>query len=195
MRKGSETKRNITQQAMAVASQLGLENLTIGNLAKEVGMSKSGLFAHFASKEALQLHVLEEARERFVNKAILPALKEPKGEPRIRSLVKNWLEWANSDYLPGGCVFLAASVEYDDRTGPIRDFVEENQRDWFEFIAGAARIAVAEGHFRKDLDTRQFAFEVISLFLGYHHTSRLLKDPQADRRLNLAFEGLLERSR
>lgn len=194
MKKGTQTKQTITQEAIAVASQLGLGNLTIGNLAKAVGMSKSGLFAHFSSKEALQLHILQSAREQFIQQAILPSLKTPRGEPRIRALFTHWLKWVHSEAMPGGCVFLAAVPEFDDQPGPIRDFLVYNQKDWFEFIVGAARIAMEEGHFRKDLDVRQFAYEVFSIFLGYTHISRLLRDPQADERLTQAFEALLTRS-
>lgn len=194
MRKGTATKETITQHAMAVASRMGLDNVTIGCLAKSVGMSKSGLFAHFTSKEALQLHVLETAKERFIQKAILPTIKAPRGLPRIRTLFKKWLEWDHDDALPGGCIFLAAIPEYDDRPGPIRDFLFNNQKEWFDFIAQAAKIAVAEGHFRKDLDTQQFAYEVFSIFLGYIQISRLLEDPKAITRLKRAFEELLARS-
>lgn len=194
MRKGTQTKQNITKQAVAVASQMGLDNLTIGTLAKSVGMSKSGLFSHFSSKEALQLHVLQDSKERFIQRAILPAIKQARGIPRIKILFKKWLEWDKDEDMPGGCVFLAAIPEFDDRPGPIRDFLANNQKEWFDFIAGAAKIAVVEGQFRKDLDPKQFAYEVFGIFLGYHHISRLLQDPQADHRLNKAFEELLERS-
>lgn len=194
MNKGNATKQNITQEAMAVASQVGLDNLSIGNLAKAVGMSKSGLFAHFESKEALQLHVLQEAREGFTQKALLPALKAPRGEPRIRAILKHWLKWENSESLPGGCIFVSAATDYDDRPGPIRDFLVNNQKDWFQFIAGAARRAVEVGHFRKGLDEQQFAYEVFSILLGYHQLHRLLQDPKAETRLLQAFEELIERS-
>jgi len=194
MSKGTETKQNITNQAMAVASQMGLDNLSIGNLAKSVGMSKSGLFAHFASKEALQLHILQEARELFIQKAILPSLKEARGEPRIRAIFKNWLAWEDSDFLPGGCIFVSAATDYDDRPGPIQDLLVANQKDWFEFIAGAAQLAVEEGHFHKGLDVKQFAYEIFSILLGYHQIHRLLKDPKAKPRLNQAFKNLLTRS-
>ena len=194
MSKGQETKQSITQEAMAVASRLGLDNLSIGNLAKSVGMSKSGLFAHFASKESLQLHVLQEARERFTQQALLPALKSPRGEPRIRAIFKHWLKWENSEVLPGGYIFVSAATDYDDRPGAIRDFLVANQKDWFDFIARAAQIAVEEGHFRKDLDGQHFAYEAFGILLGYHQLHRLLKDPRASEHLNTALEDLLQRS-
>lgn len=194
MNKGAQTKQAITHRAITLASKVGLEKLTIGNLAKTLGMSKSGLFAHFASKEGLQINVMEQAVEMFTNRVIRPAIKQPRGEPRIRAIFKHWVDWENSSLMPGGCIFVGAAAEFDDCPGAARDFVATNQQSWLDFIAGAAKIAVEEGHFRKDLDTVQFAYEFISLLLGYHQLSRLLKDPKAERRLRNAFERLLERS-
>jgi AcrR family transcriptional regulator len=194
MNKGAQTKQAITHRALRLASKVGLEKLTIGSLAKTLGMSKSGIFAHFTSKEGLQLDVMEQGVEMFTQRVIRPALKEPRGEPRLRAVFKNWVEWENSSLMPGGCIFVGAAAEFDDCPGPARDFVANNQQKWLEFIAGAARIAVDEGHFRKNLDIHQFAYEFISLLLGYHHLSRLLKDPKAQRRVRTSFEALLERS-
>ena len=194
MNKGAQTKQHIARKAITLASKVGLEKLTIGGLAKTIGMSKSGLFAHFTSKEGLQIHVMEAAVEMFTLRVIKPALKEPRGEPRLRAIIKNWIDWENSSLMPGGCLFIGAATEFDDCPGATRDFIANNQQQWWDFIAGAAKIAVAEGHFRKDLDSKQFAYELLSLFLGYHQLSRLLKDPKADRRLRAAFEALIERS-
>jgi AcrR family transcriptional regulator len=195
MSKGAQTKQAITHRAITLASKVGLEKLTIGSLAKTIGMSKSGLFAHFTSKEGLQLNVMEAAVEMFTQRVIRPSIKEPRGEPRIRAIFKNWINWENSSLMPGGCIFVGAAAEFDDCPGAARDFIATNQQQWWEFIAGAAKIAVDEGHFHKGLDTKQFAYELLSLFLGYHQLSRLLKDPKADRRIRAAFEALLNRSR
>jgi AcrR family transcriptional regulator len=195
MNKGAQTKQAITRRAITLASKVGLEKLTIGNLAKALDMSKSGLFAHFSSKEGLQLNVMEQAVEMFTDRVGRQAIKEPRGEPRVRAIFKHWLDWENSSLMPGGCIFVGAAAEFDDCPGAARDFVANNQQRWLDFIAKAAKIAVEEKHFRKDLDTAQFAYEFISLLLGYHQLSRLLKDPKAERRLRKAFEGLLERSR
>jgi AcrR family transcriptional regulator len=195
MRKGTETKTAITKEALAAASKIGLENLSIGNLAKSIGMSKSGLFSHFTSKESLQIEVLNEAEELFTHYVIKPALQEPRGEPRLRKLFERWLNWSQQKFLPGGCIFITAATEFDDQPGPLRDRVAEVQGKWFAFIAEAARIAKEEDHFRADLDEEQFAYEFFSIALGYHMVNRLLKDPKAKQRFSTALEDLFNRSR
>lgn len=193
MGKGEETKRAIVDQALDLVSTVGLEKLTIGALAGATGMSKSGLFAHFRSKEQLQLHVLEEARQRFIDIVIAPALKQPRGEARIRAMFQNSMkQW--EDDLPGGCIFHAVSAELDDQPGPARDYLIEIQRDHQETVRRAAQIAVDEGEFRKDLDLDQFVFEMGSITAAYHHFGRLLGDPRAEKHANNMFESLLARS-
>lgn len=195
MSKGEETRTAILDHAVATASRLGLEGLTIGSLADEVGLSKSGLFAHFQSKEELQLRVLETAVERFVETVVAPGLKAPRGEPRVRSLFERWMDWEAADFQPGGCIFIATANELDDRPGPLRDRLVAYQRDWLQALGTAARIAVEEGHFRADLDTAQFAYDLYAVILAYHHFSRLLRDPEAETRARQAFESLLAASR
>jgi AcrR family transcriptional regulator len=195
MDKGDETRERILKHAMAIASEVGFEGLSIGELAKAADMSKSGLFAHFDSKEDLQLQALATARSSFVDNVISVALREPRGEPRIRALFENWLKWEEGRVTPGGCPFIVASYEYDDRPGPVRDAVVSVQRDWVEMISTAARIAIDEGHFRSDLETEQFAFELYGIFLSFHLYHRLLRDPETGRRARDAFESLLESSR
>lgn len=195
MSKGDETRRAILGDALAQASTMGLSGLTIGTLAKRTGMSKSGLFAHFASKESLQIQVLEEARDRFVTHVLSPALKEPRGEPRVRALFDRWLRWDKSEFQPGGCVFIAASSELDDQPGPVRDHLVAIQRDWIDALETAARIAVEEGHFRPDLDRRGWAFELWSLMLAYNWYARLLRNDDAETMARAAFDRLLARSR
>lgn len=194
MSKGDDTRRAIVGEAMRLASTVGLEGLSIGGLAEQVGLSKSGLFAHFRSKEKLQIEVIDAAAAAFVDRVVAPALKEPRGEPRVRALIERWLEWA-SRALPGGCLFVTAAVEMDDRSGPVRDTVVKHQRDWLATLARAARIAVEEGHFRPDLDAEGFAFEAHAMMLGAHHAVRLLQDPGALGRARAAFASLLTRSR
>lgn len=190
--KGEETRALILDTALRLASRLGLEALSIGGLAQEVGMSKSGLFAHFDSKESLQLAVLETAVARFIDEVITPALRAPRGEPRVRAFFERWMVWEDAEYQPGGCVFIATANELDDRPGTLRDYLVSSQRDWMDALATAARIAVEEGHFRSDLDTRQFAYDLYSIILAYHHFSRLLRDPDARSRAAKAFDELLE---
>ena len=195
MAKGEDTRDAILETALALASTGGFEGLSIGNLANAVGLSKSGLFAHFGSKEDLQLAVLRTAADRFVAEVIAPALREPRGEPRVRAMFGRWLAWEQASYLPGGCPFLAVSAELDDRPGPVRDYLVQSQRDWLDALANAARIAVAEGHFRRDLDAEQFAYELYAVILGFHQFARLLRDPHSVDRCRRSFEDLLSRSR
>ncbi len=191
MGKGDETRSGILGAALSLASEAGVGGLSIGALAERVGMSKSGLFAHFGSKEELQVAVLDEAARRFVELVVAPALKERRGEPRVRALFERWMLWSKQDFQPGGCVFLAASVELDDRPGLARDRLVATQRDWLSTLATAARIAVEEGHFRADLDVDQFAFELYAIAQGYHQHTRLLRDPKAARRARAAFDRLV----
>ena len=195
MGKGDETRAAVLDFALREASRVGLEGLSIGNLARDLGLSKSGLFAHFQSKEALQIQVLETAAARFLETVMAPALRVPRGEPRIRALFERWLEWSDVLGLPGGCIFVAAAAELDDREGPVREALVRSQRDWLEALARAARLAVEVGHFRADLDAAQFAHELYSILLGFHHARRLLRDPDARRRAERAFEALVARSR
>jgi AcrR family transcriptional regulator len=193
MTKGEETKAAILDQAVAIASEVGFTGLTIGQLAERTQMSKSGLFAHFKSKEVLQLETLQRARERFADMVVRPALTTPRGVKRVQVLVERWLDWA-TDGLEGGCIFVASAAEYDDRPGPMRDAVVQNERDWLETIATVAGTAVAEGDFRADLDTEQFAFTVQGLMLSYHQAKRLLGDPQALAHVRQALDDLIAAS-
>ncbi len=194
MSKGQATKTSILDEAVQVTSTVGFEALTIGRLAERTEMSKSGLFAHFRSKEQLQLQALDHAAAWFTDLVVRPALKAPRGEPRLRELFERWLAW-ESETLAGGCVFITGANEYDDQPGPMHDALLRHQRDWTEFITTVAGTAVSEGHFRPDLDTAQFAFVLQGVMLGYHHASRLLGDPMAVDRTRVAFEQLLEASR
>jgi len=191
--KGLETRTVILDESLQLASRIGFEALTIGHLAEQTGMSKSGLFAHFKSKEQLQLQTLDHSRQLFVDTVIRPAITAPRGEARIRALFDNWLKWES--VLEGGCIFVTGSAEYDDRPGPMRDALVRNQRDWLDTIATVARTAIAEGDFSEDSDPDQFAFEVNALTLGYHHASRLLEDDRAEERTRVMFEALVARHR
>jgi AcrR family transcriptional regulator len=195
MSKGEVTRQAILEHAVSLATKLGLEGLTIGRLADDLGLSKSGLFAHFQSKELLQLAVVEFASERFVEAAVKPSFTAERGEARVRALFENWLSWPKRSGLAAGCFFVAASVELDDRPGPVRDRLVKLQKDWLDTIAQAVRIAIAEGHFRKDVEPDQFAYEMYGLMLVAHHFTRLLRDPAADGRARSAFENQLNRAR
>jgi AcrR family transcriptional regulator len=191
--KGEETRERILDRAIALAAVVGLEGLTIGDLARETGMSKSGLFAHFASKEELQLKILETARERFARDVFLPALRATRGEGRVRALFERWLAWERGRV--GGCPFVEASYELDDRPGPVRDALARAQGEWVDGLARAVEIAIEEGHFRGDLDPRQFAYEMYGIFLAYHLYHRLLDAQDAADRARAAFDRLVAASR
>jgi AcrR family transcriptional regulator len=193
--RGETTRQAILGHAVAVARQIGLEGLTIGRLAQDLKLSKSGLFAHFQSKEELQVQVLDAAASRFVEEVVKPGLRAPRGEPRVRALVEAWLAWAQSNSRPGGCPFAAAAMELDDRPGSPRERLVRLQKDWLDVLAGTVRTAAAEGHFRSDVDPEQFAHELYGMMLGFHHAVRLLKDPQAVSRVHRAFEALVSRAR
>lgn len=174
MTRGAQTKEQILTFAMDRASTVGLEGLSIGSLASSLGLSKSGLFAHFRSKENLQLRVIDTAAALFSRQVVLPALKEPRGEPRVQALFENWLDWGNKTGLSGGCLFVTASIEFDDRPGAIRDALIKTQKDWIQTLTRAISIAVEEEHFRADLDADLMAYAAYSLMLGSHHYHRLL---------------------
>jgi AcrR family transcriptional regulator len=190
--KGEDTRTALLDQAVDVARRLGLSGLTIGSLAEQAALSKSGVFGHFRSKEALQLQVLEHARAMFEAAVARPALRAPRGEPRVRALFEHWLRW---DSIPGGCPFIAVATEFDDRPGPVRDVVVRGERDMFDMIATVFRTGIAEGHFRPDGDPDQFAQDFYGVVLARHHTLRLLGDERAENRARRAFETLLAAAR
>lgn len=195
MSKGAATRDRIIEHALRTASLEGLEGISLGRLATDVGMSKSGLFAHFESKEALQLDVLGAAAEKFMEVVVRPAFMAPRGEPRVRALFEHWLRWERIESLPGGCVFMHATAELDDRPGPTRDRLVDWQRQWVDALAKAARIAVDEGHFRPELDPGLFAFQEYGLAMAYFHARRLFEDPRAEARVHQAFEALVAAAR
>jgi AcrR family transcriptional regulator len=188
--KGDDTRERILDRAFRMASRDGLAGLSIGGLASSLAMSKSGLFAHFGSKEELQLEVLRGAARRFEDTVLRPAFRAARGTPRIRHLLENWVRWANSSEA-AGCLFVTAAVELDDRAGRTRDFVVAAQRQVLDAVTRSARLAIDAGHFRQDLDCKQFAFELYALLLGYHHAKRLLRDPRAEDALRAGFDRLL----
>ncbi len=192
MAKGDDTRQAILTRAFEIANVVGLSGLSIGRLAEETSLSKSGLFAHFGSKEALDVAVVGEATRQFVHDVLVPALARPRGEPRVRELFAGWLRWGQR---PGGCFFVGASAELDDRTGPARQALVQACKDWIDELATAARIAVQEGHFRADLDTAQFAFDLYGLMVGGHTFIRFLRDPLAQARIDASFERLVASSR
>ena len=196
MGKGAITRERIVGRAVQLASTEGINGLTLGRLAESIGMSKSGLFAHFRSKEELQLQVLQATIDGFHDQVYLPAAATPSGEERFRVVYERWVAWEGGHAaMPGGCLLTQAGVELDDQPGPARDLLANSRRQWQDTLTAFARSAVRAGAFREDLDPELFAFQLESIFLGAHHFSRLLRDERAFTYARAAFEALLASSR
>ena len=190
--KGEQTRAAILDHAVDVASRVGLEGLTVGSLAEATGMSKSGLFAHFGSREGLQLATLEHVKASFGEQVLTPVLGVERGLPRLRALFLAWIGWKAAPG-PGGCVLQSAAHEYDDRPGLIRDSVIDGQRRGLAMIERAVRVAIEEGHLRAETDPAQIAFEMYGQILVAHNHSRLLGDREGRKRALAAFDALIAR--
>lgn len=190
--RGEETHTRILERAMDLASTQGLEGLSIGHLATSLGVSKAGLFAHFGSKEALQLAIVEAARGVYFSSIIEPALLEPEGLPRLTRLCTAWLDYVDHDTFRGGCFFASASAEFDSRPGKVRDRIAETMREWLEFLESAVLDAVRLGHLRKDTEAKQLAFELHALEMGGNWARQLLLDPAALKRARNAIVHRLD---
>jgi AcrR family transcriptional regulator len=180
--RGLKTRSAILRRAVNIASIEGLEGLTIGKLASLLRISKSGLFAHFGSKEDLQCAVVDEARQIFVDRVIRPAY-EFHGLKRLRTFCENWLSYAEDRVFPGGCFFSAASLEFDDRPGRVRDRIVGSLQKWLGTLEQAVREAQSAGEIRKDVDPHQLVFEIQALAMGANWASRLFHDETAFRRI------------
>lgn len=191
MGKGEQTRSAILDAALLQASEAGFESLTIGSLAERSGLSKSGLFAHFGSREELQIAAIEAAAQRFSETVFMPALKAPRGLPRLRALFESWMSWSGRVGLLHGCPMLAAAVEFDDRPGPVRDTVAGHYERLEVELERAVRLAMEQGHFRPDLDPAQFVFEMTGILFTSHHRGRLLRRKDATSRARAAFERLI----
>lgn len=189
MRKGELTRQAILDEAIRMARFSGLSGLTIGSLATAADMSKSGVYAHFKSKEALQLACMERYAEQFADEVFRPALAKPRGIARLQAIVEHWMRWYEH---PGGCLFLAASTEFDDMTGPLHDQMTRDQRLLLDSLARVASTAVSEGEFSEDIDVFQVAQEVFGVLLSYNWMSRILSYPDAADRAWAAFNRLID---
>ena len=177
--KGERTRDSILRAAVNLASVEGLEGLTIGRLADKLEMSKSGLFAHFGSKEELQLATVEMARVIFLENVVRPALAQPEGVPRLWALTDAWLRYVERPVFPGGCFFTAAAFEFDSRPGPVRDRIAEVMKSWLTTLSLAVEGAKKAGHLKSSVDANQFAFEIKSLAIGAHSGYQLTDDKKA----------------
>jgi AcrR family transcriptional regulator len=187
---GERTRRAILEAAVHIASAEGLEGLTIGRLATELSMSKSGLFAHFGSKADLQVATVEAARAIFIREVVKPAFESAQGLLRLWKLCDIWLAYVQSGVFRGGCFFAAVAAEFDGRPGPVRDRIAEIMKEWLVTLRKAIVEAQKAGHLNKDIDPTQLAFEFNSLELGANWAYQLYGDLRA---FNRAREAIRER--
>ncbi|HJT99021.1 MAG TPA: TetR/AcrR family transcriptional regulator [Rhodanobacteraceae bacterium] len=187
--KGAATRDSIIERAYWIVRKEGFEGLSIGTIASSVGMSKSGVFAHFGSREDLQLAVLDAAAQRFAEQVFVPAIRERRGLPRLEAIGRRWMKWLRSEQ--GGCPMVSAAIEYDDRPGPIRDRVIHYQTRLRKELARAIGMAVETGELRADTDAEQLAFEIFGVELAMHHDSRLFGFDEALARSERALDRLL----
>lgn len=194
MRKGEQTRAAILDVALELASRNGLESLTIGLLADRMSMSKSGVFAHFGSREDLQLEVVKLYHHRFEQEVFYPSIKEARGLPRLVAMYTRWVKRVSVE-IASGCIYISGAVEYDDREGQIREQLVSMVRAWQEALLRSVQQAVELGHLRADLDAAQLVFEMHGLILALHHDARFLRNPGAVERARAAFERLVENYR
>ncbi|HTN49831.1 MAG TPA: TetR/AcrR family transcriptional regulator [Burkholderiaceae bacterium] len=193
-RKGDQTRAAIVDAALAMASSEGLEGLTIGTLADRMRMSKSGVFAHFGSREDLQLAVLKEYVRRFVDEVLRPAVRKQRGLPRLEAILERWVAFLARE-LTQGCIMIAGAVEYDDRPGPQRDAMVEIIAGWQAEVLRAIRQAVEEGHLKRNVDAAQMVFEIYGVMLAMHQDARLLRSADSARRARIGLRRLIDDSR
>lgn len=191
MGKGEETRTMILDAALAQASEAGFESLTIGTLATKTGLSKSGLFAHFGSREELQIATLDRAAQRFADTVMAPAMNAERGLPRVRAIFSAWLSWTRCDELGFGCPLHAAAIEFDDRPGAVRDHIVAHFVRLQSALERALKLAIDAGHLDSGTDVRQSVFEMLGIIFAYYHSARLMQQPDASARAQTAFDRLL----
>jgi len=192
MHKGQQTKAAIVDAALGLATQMGLEGLSIGVLAEAMHMSKSGVFAHFGSREELQISVIREYHARFEEEVFYPVLKKAKGMPRLKALFQNWMNRTSVE-IDSGCLYISGAVEFDDRPGPVRDALAGSVQTWLAAMHRAVVQAKDAGHLAQDADGHQMAFEIHGLILALHYDARFLKTPGSVLRAHTGFANILAR--
>jgi AcrR family transcriptional regulator len=190
LHKGQQTRAAILDAALGLASHMGLEGLSIGALAEVTQMSKSGVFAHFGSREELQISVIREYHARFEDEVFFPAIKEERGLARLRALFERWIRRVSVE-LDSGCIYISGAVEFDDRPGPVRDALASMVLAWHAALARAIRLAIDSGQLRAETDPEQMLFELHGLILALHHDARFLRSPGALDRARAGFERTL----
>ena len=190
LQKGRQTRSAILDAALGLASQIGLEGLSIGALAEMMQMSKSGVFAHFGSREELQISVIREYHQRFEQEVFYPSISLPRGLPRLVALFDRWVRRVSVE-IDSGCIYISGAVEFDDRPGPVRDALASMVQTWQAALQRAIEIATAQGHLLPDTDSDQLLFEVHGLILALHHDARFLRNPNAIARARKAFDRVI----
>jgi AcrR family transcriptional regulator len=194
IQKGQQTRASILDMALTLSQRSGLEGLSIGALADAIGMSKSGVFAHFGSREELQISVVREYHNRFEDEVFFPAIREPRGMPRLKALFERWLKRVSVE-IDSGCLYISGAVEFDDRPGPVRDALVDMVRTWQAAMLRAIRMAVDLGHLPPDTDAEQLLFEIHALVLALHHDARFLRKDGSVQRAHQAFCRLIDAHR
>ena len=192
LHKGRQTKAAIVEAALGLAAQIGLEGLSIGALAEVTGMSKSGVFAHFGSREELQISVIREYHDRFEHEVFEPALQQERGLPRLQSLFDNWMQRTSTE-IDSGCIYISGAVEFDDRPGPVRDALASTVNTWQTALRRAIEIAQSLHHLDPQADAQQIAFEIHGLILALHYEARFLRNPGAAQRARNGFAQICAR--
>ena len=190
--KGQQTKAAIVEAALGLATQIGLEGLSIGALAEVMHMSKSGVFAHFGSREELQISVVREYHARFEEEVFFPVLHQPRGLPRLHAMFDNWMNRTSVE-IDSGCLYISGAVEFDDRPGPVRDALADSVRTWLAAMYRAVEQSTDAGHFHQNTDAHQVVFEIHGLILALHYEARFLKTPGSIARAKTAFSNMVAR--
>ena len=192
LHKGQHTKAVIIDAALGLATHIGLEGLSIGALAEVTGMSKSGVFAHFGSREELQISVIREYHTRFEQEVFYPAMQAPRGVSRLRALFANWMKRTSIE-IDSGCIYISGAVEFDDRTGPVRDALANSVMTWQAAMKRAIQQCKECGEIRDDISEDQMLFEIHGLILALHYEARFLHTPGSIDRANTGFDNILAR--
>jgi len=193
LQKGLQTRATIIEAALGLAANKGLEGLSIGLLAEVTGMSKSGVFAHFGSREELQISVIRDYHVKFEEEVFLPAIREPRGLPRLRAMFERWVRRVSYE-IDSGCIYISGAVEFDDRPGPVRDALATMVQTWQDALTRSIQMAIDEGHLTGETPPEQLMFEIHGLILALHHDARFLRNPGSVERARLGFERLLAHS-
>lgn len=188
--KGQQTKAAIVDAALQMASQMGLEGLSIGAVAAVMHMSKSGVFAHFGAREELQISVVREYHHRFEQDVFFPALKSPRGLPRLEAMFANWMKLVAVE-IQSGCIYISGAVAFDDRPGPVRDTLAQSVNTWLAAVRRAVLQAGEQGHLRADVDNEQMVFEIHGLILALHYEARFLNKPGSITRAQAGFAHII----